>query len=82
MWPKNKLDWLAPKLRNITDKLTKLRKAIVTNNHDDIGYMDDNKANTDYSMVNDWLNNTLSNEIYPSKATLLTANKLWKKYNK
>ena len=78
-----KKDWLVPLLRNITDKLTKLRNAISDNNHDDIGYMEDNKANTDWEMVNDWLNNVLINlyGTYPSKETLLVANKLWKKYN-
>ena len=76
-----KKDWLVPLLRNITDKLTKLRNAISDNNHDDIGYMEDNKANADWEMVNDWLNNTYNTEIYPSKQTLIKANKLWKEYN-
>ena len=41
-----------------------------------------NEANSDYNIVNEWLNDTLQNETYPSKAILLTANKLWRKYNR
>lgn len=73
-------DWLKPNLRNITDKLTTLRNLISEKGTDDTGYSDYTEADADWKMVNDWLNNTLTKEIYPSKQTLILANKLWKKY--
>jgi hypothetical protein len=75
-------DWLEPILRNITNKLTLLRNLISEKGTDDIGYSEYTKADVDWEMVNDWLNNTLSHEIYPSKQTLTKANKLWREYNK
>ena len=90
--PKNYIDtsdWLSPELRNVTDKFNILRRTIGENHPDEIGYMEDgvwktnlNEANSDYNIVNEWLNDTLQNETYPSKAILLTANKLWRKYNR
>ena len=73
-------DWLSPKLRNVTDKLTTLRHAITDNNTIGIGYIEDDEPNTDWGMVNDWLNHILSKEEYPTKEQLILANKLWKKY--
>ena len=73
-------DFLSPDLRNIIDKLTKLRNLISENTTDDIGYSDYTEADVDWKLVNGWLNNTLTEEIYPSKQTLILANKLWKKY--
>jgi len=71
-------DWLVPVLRNITDKLTMLRNVISENF---VGHIQ-TAVDIDRTLVNDWLNSTLSNEAYPSRDTLLTANKLWRKYNK
>ena len=72
-------DWLIPKLRNITNKLTTLRNVISDNT--DIFNQKKLREDRDLEMVNDWLNNTLSHEIYPSKQTLIKANKLWREYN-
>ena len=73
-------DWLVTELRNITDKLTMLRNAISESNCEDIGYMEDNEPNNDYGIVNTWIDDILKEKIYPSKGTLILANKLWKKY--
>jgi len=65
-------------LKNINNKLTKLLNAIGPS--DDIGYMEDNEPNNDYGIVNTWIDDILKEKIYPSKGTLILANKLWKKY--
>jgi|TARA_Y100000296_G_scaffold14479_1_gene16964 hypothetical protein len=80
-WRHKDPDWLVPELRNITDKLTMLRNTISENNHDDIGYMEDNEPNMDWGLVNDWINDVFLHEIQPARGTLELANKLWRKYN-
>ena len=65
-------------LKNINNKLTKLLNAIGPS--DDICYMEDNDPNNDYGIVNTWIDDILKEKIYPSKGTLILANKLWKKY--
>ena len=78
-------DFLSPELRNVTDKLTKLRNVISeTSKPMSVAKksMVDEEFNVDWSMVNDWINNAVIKEIYPSKETLLIANKLWIKYNR
>ncbi len=78
-------DFLSPELRNVTNKLTKLRNLIGDENFKAIDGVRsrDKEADAHWEMVNDWLNNVLINlyGTYPSKETLLVANKLWKKYN-
>jgi hypothetical protein len=78
-------DFLSPELRNVTNKLTKLRNLIGDENFKAIDGVRsrDKEADAHWEMVNDWLNNALINlyGTYPSKETLLVANKLWKKYN-
>jgi len=77
-------DFLSPELRNVTVKLTKLRNVISETSKPmsvEKKCMVDEEFNVDWSMVNDWINNTVIKEIYPSKETLLIANKLWIKYN-
>ena len=78
-------DFLSPELRNVTDKLTKLRNVISeTSKPMSVAkkLMTDEKFKSDWGMVNDWVNNALIKEIYPSKETLHKANKLWIKYNR
>ena len=65
-------------LKNTVKKLTTLLSIIGP--ADDIGYLEDNEANNDYGMVNNWIKNIEDKKIYPSKDTLILANKLWKKY--
>tara|TARA_B100000959_G_C14895781_1_gene588706 strand:+ start:595 stop:975 length:381 start_codon:yes stop_codon:yes gene_type:complete len=76
-------DFLSPELRNVTNKLTKLRNLIGDENFKAIDGVRsrDKEADAHWEMINDWLNNALIKETYPSKETLLVANKLWKKYN-